>query len=225
MRKPSPKAAAPGRGPSTANVQGKGTRISRSGPRPKTSESEQLVACLGLRVRNLRREIGYTLEELAERSTVSRAMLSKVERSEKSPTLSIIVRIAKGLNVTLSSLLGSHPDAGELFIVRSGDRVTYRDPDSGFEREVLSPPHPDNAIEILLHRLPAGKSTGALPAYAAPTDKYVIVHEGRLTVHTGDGDHMLSQGDTLFFEVKEPYSFTNSGDIPVSYYVVIRRRG
>ena len=47
---------------------------------------------LGARVRALRRARAWTLEELAERSAVSRAMLSKIERGETSPTLVVAAR-------------------------------------------------------------------------------------------------------------------------------------
>ena len=53
-------------------------------------------------MRELRRERGLTLEALAERSGVSRAMISKVERGEKNPTLVVAAKVAEGLDVDLS---------------------------------------------------------------------------------------------------------------------------
>ncbi|HEX5699055.1 MAG TPA: helix-turn-helix transcriptional regulator, partial [Rubrobacter sp.] len=61
---------------------------------------------LGDRVRELRRRRSLTLEELAERSGVSRAMISKLERGEKNPTLVVAAKVAEGLGVSLSRLLG-----------------------------------------------------------------------------------------------------------------------
>src|SRR5215210_644533 len=61
---------------------------------------------LGGRVRELRRRRGLTLEELAELSGVSRAMISKLERGEKNPTLLVAANLAEGLGVTLSQLAG-----------------------------------------------------------------------------------------------------------------------
>ena len=188
------------------------------------ADGENIVSVLGTTVRNLRVQQNLTLEQLAKRSNVSRAMLSKVERSEKSPTLSIIVRIATGLNVTLSTLLGSEPNAAETSIVKANDRVKFKDPKSGFEREVLSPSLPNNRAEIVIHRIPVGQDSGLLPSYAVPTEKFVIVQEGELTVHTGKESHVVSEGDTLFFEVHDSYLFSNSGDKPLSYYVIIIRK-
>ncbi|CAA9452388.1 MAG: Transcriptional regulator, Xre-family with cupin domain, partial [uncultured Rubrobacteraceae bacterium] len=54
----------------------------------------------------MRRERGLTLEELAGRSGVSRAMISKLERGEKNPTLVVAAKVAEGLGITLSQLMG-----------------------------------------------------------------------------------------------------------------------
>src|SRR5918912_204407 len=93
---------------------------------------------LGARVRGLRRERGLTLEELAQRSGVSRAMISKVERGEKNPTLMVAAKLAEGLGVTLSRLAGLE-ERREVIIVPRERRMIMRDPLTGFERQLLSP--------------------------------------------------------------------------------------
>jgi transcriptional regulator with XRE-family HTH domain len=187
-------------------------------------EGQEVINGTALRVRNMRKQLGLTLEELAVRSKVSRAMISKVERSEKSPTLSVLVRIAKGLNMTLSSLLGAEPDKSEISMIRAESRTTFRDPESGFERELLSLAQSGNGLEIVLHRIPASSSSGLLPAYAVPTEKYIILQEGKLVVHVNGHDYVMNMGDTMHFEVKTPYSFSNPGQTTCVYYVVLVRR-
>lgn len=187
-------------------------------------EDAEIVAGLGTRLRALRKEQGLTLQGLAERSGVSRAMLSKMERSEKVPTLSTIVRVAKGLNMTLSSLLGAQPDASAVSVLRARDRIVYRDPQTGFEREALSPAHVRQDVEIVRHRLPPGRSTGWLPSYPVPTEKYVLVQAGTLTAEVDGKAHILEAGDTLFFAVTGPYRFTNEAESETAYLVVMVRR-
>lgn len=187
-------------------------------------ESDQAVAALAARIKQLRSQTNMTLEQLAAQSGVSRAMLSKVERGEKSPTLGVLVRIAGGFNMSLTSFLGAEPDASDVAVIRASKRLAFKDPETGFERAVLSPAHLDNGVEMVLHRIPPGKSSGVLPAYTAPTEKYLIVHEGQLTVFVDGKPHVLHTGDSMYFEVKGPYSFLNEGQVPCAYYMVIVRK-
>ena len=57
---------------------------------------------LGKRIRDLRTQQGLTLEALAEKSGVSRAMLSKIERGENNPTLVVAAKVASERSITSS---------------------------------------------------------------------------------------------------------------------------
>lgn len=151
-------------------------------------------------------------------------MLSKVERGEKSPTLPVIVRIAGGLGIPLSALLGAELDLADVAVIRASERLAFRDPDTGFERWVLSPTHLDNGVEFVLHSIPPGQSTGVLPPYAVPTEKYIAVSAGQLTVYIDQERHVLEAGDSMYFEVKSPYRFVNDDThVACVYYMTIVR--
>src|SRR5277367_7182755 len=85
------------------------------------------------RVRDLRAQRGLTLEALAERSGVSRSMISLIERGESSPTAVLLERLATGLGVPLASLFEA-PAASADPIARRADQVQWRDPASGYIR-------------------------------------------------------------------------------------------
>src|SRR5918911_915663 len=87
---------------------------------------------LGGRVRELRRGRRLTLEELAGLSGVSRAMISKLERGEKNPTLVVAAKLAEGLGVTLSQLAGME-ERREIVVVPRERRMAMRDPETGVE--------------------------------------------------------------------------------------------
>src|SRR5919112_2016933 len=103
---------------------------------------------LGSRVKELRRGRGLTLEELAGRSGVSRAMISKLERGEKNPTLVVAAKLAEGLGVTLSRLAGME-ERREVVLVPKERRMVLRDPETGFERQSLSPTFAGRGAEFL----------------------------------------------------------------------------
>lgn len=179
---------------------------------------------LGTRVRRLRKTAQLTLDALAERSGVSRAMLSKVERGEKNPTLAVVTRIARGLGASLSGLMGVESDAAPVATRRADQRVSFRDAETGFERHVLSPAHPETGVELLLHVIPPGMSSGWLPTYEGSVEKHLIIQEGELSVGIGETVHRLAAGDSFYFQVREPYRFVNETGARCSYYCVIVRR-
>lgn len=192
--------------------------------RSRLSEADDLARSVGARLKVLRIEAGFTLEELAARAGVSRAMLSKVERAEKSPTLAVFVRIAKGLDVSFSTMMGGKVSGAKAEKITVAQRLRFKDAESGFERSVLSPAHAGGRVELLQHRIPAGKSSGTLPAYKAPTEKYLVVQSGRLCVCLGRKKYNLNAGDAFYFNVEEPYRFDNPGSTECTYYLTIVRK-
>ena len=180
---------------------------------------------LGARIRELRAGGGLTLEELAERSEVSRAMLSKVERGETNPTLVIAAKIASALEVSLTSLLGVEEERRSVVVVPRGARRSFTDPETGFERQLLSPPFEGRTVEFVRHVIPRGASSGNLPAYPRGVEKYLVVEQGAVEVTVDGEPFRLAEGDALYFEADVPHRFSNVGRSTCSYYLVVSSAG
>jgi transcriptional regulator with XRE-family HTH domain len=176
---------------------------------------------LGARVKKLRTDQGLTLEALAERSGVSRAMLSKLERGEKNPTLVVAAKVAQGLGVGLTDLMGVAESRRTAILIPRSKRMIFRDPDTGFERQLLSPAFESRNLEFVRHVIPKGESSGILPAYKPGTEKYLVVEQGRLRVVIEGCEQVLSAGDSLYFEADAPHRFDNLGKGVCSYYLVV----
>jgi transcriptional regulator with XRE-family HTH domain len=176
----------------------------------------------GDRVRSLREQRGLTLEQLSKLSGVSRAMLSQVERGGKSPTIGIAKRIAHALGASFSAMVGDEEAPTRAFaIVRKSQRQVFRDPDTGFERYLLSPLMAGMPVEVVLHHLPPHTSTGKLPAYPSGVTKHVLVSRGRVLVGLDNVETALDEGDSLFFEVNAEHWFENRTGRVAEYYLVI----
>src|SRR5262245_57390503 len=115
----------------------------------------------GERVRRIRLEQRLSLDELAERSGVSRAALSKIERGERHTRLGNAVRIAEALGIPLARLL---EPAGESWVrvVRNGTAPQLVDPETRVAREALLEPQP--GLEFIRYELPAHAATDRFPA-------------------------------------------------------------
>src|SRR4249920_132125 len=88
-------------------------------------------------IKKRREQVGISANDLAEKSGVSRAMVSKIERLEVSPTAALLGRLCNGLGITLSSLIASAETSAGLPIARASDQPVWRDPDTGLLRTMV----------------------------------------------------------------------------------------
>jgi len=179
---------------------------------------------LGVRVRDLRKERGLTLEELARVSGVSRAMISKLERGEKNPTLVIAARLAEGLGVSLSRLAGVE-ERREVVVVPKERRMVLRDPETGFERQSLSPTFAGRGVEFLRNVVPEGSTSGDFPPHRKGVEEHIVVESGQLEATLDGKKFRLREGDALYFAADVPHRFDNVGRGECAYYLVISSGG
>lgn len=200
--------------------------VEQDGNAAEPQRGDDLAGAFGRNVRRRREEAGLTLEQLSTQSSVSRAMLSKVERGEKSPTIGVASKIAHALDASLSDLIGAPAAAasGVAVVMRRSDRPVFRDPETGFERHIVSAAPGAGGAELVAHYLPAQVSTGLLPAYPPGTEKQLVVLEGTLTVAIGGIIETLNTGDSLFFQADADHGFANRTNAPCEYIMVISRR-
>ena len=178
---------------------------------------------LGERVRELRRGRGLTLEGLAERSGVSRAMISKLERGEKNPTLVVAAKLAEGLGVTLSQLAGME-ERREVVVIPRERRMVMRDPETGFERQLLSPNAVGIGVEFIRNKIPEGSNSGEFLPHRKGVEEQIVVEQGTLEATLAGEKYLLGEGDAIYFEADVPHRFDNAGKGECTYYLVISSR-
>jgi quercetin dioxygenase-like cupin family protein len=151
-------------------------------------------------------------------------MISKLERGEKNPTLVIAARLAEGLGVSLSRLAGVE-ERGRVVVVPREGRVVLRDPETGFERQSLSPTFAGRGVEFVRNVVPEGSTSGDFPAHRRGVEEHVFVEKGELRATLGGKEYLLSEGDALYFEADVPHRFDNAGGGECSYFLVINSGG
>jgi len=187
----------------------------------KDGSAHDLDQRIAERARELRAMRGLTLEALAERSGVSRSMISLIERGESSPTAVLLERLASGLNVPLASLFeapGPNPEP----VARRADQPRWRDPASGYVRRNVSPGGFASPIQIVEVEFPPGArvafDTGARDVRV---HQQVWVLKGSIDVRVGDDRQELQTGDCFAFVLDRPVTFQNRTSKPARYAVVI----
>jgi len=177
---------------------------------------------IAARLREERRRRGWSLGQLAGHAGVSKAMLSKLERGESSPTATLLGRICGAYGLTMSALVALPGDRGGL-LVRRADQPVWRDPQSHYLRRQVSPLS-DLPLQLVEVELPA-RAEVAFPAAAyAFIRQLVWVLVGRLDFVEGETVHRLSAGDCLELGAPADCVFRNRGRSACRYLVALARR-
>src|SRR3546814_1366532 len=132
---------------------------------------------IGARVRALRIARKLTLDGLAGHAAVSRAMLSRIERGESSPTAQLLGKICGGLGVTFSVLF-AETEVPASPLSRRADQPTWRDPATRYVRRNVSPPGTGSPVDIVEVEFPAGGCVAFDNQRLAGTDQHVWVLDG-----------------------------------------------
>jgi transcriptional regulator with XRE-family HTH domain len=170
-------------------------------------------------LKQFRRERHLSLDELAERSGVSRAALSQIEGARTNPTLAVLWKVAVGLEIPFHELLGPSPDDGVL-VLRAGDALPLRSTDGRTESRLVSPGGATGATEVYELRLRA-RAVHKSDPHARGTAETLVVLSGSLRLVVGSSVEELGAGDSVFFRADVPHVYENPGTREVRFLDVI----
>ena len=178
--------------------------------------SESIERRIAQRIRSLRSERQWPLEQLAQRSGVSRATLSRIENCEVSPTAAVLAKICGVFGLSLSRLMVLVEEGFAPLLARE-QQMVWSDPETGFHRRAVSPPAPGLSGEIVECAL----TPGTRIAYGRPPrpglEHHLLMLEGALTL-TADGiRHRLSPGDCLRYRLHGESLFETPGNSGARY--------
>jgi transcriptional regulator with XRE-family HTH domain len=174
-------------------------------------------------IRKKREALNLSANDLAERSGVSRAMVSKIERLEVSPTAALLGRLCNGLGITLSSLIASAETKAGPPIARASEQPVWRDPDTGLIRTMVSPLNTGSRMELVHVELPAGATVQYDTLREPHYEQHVLVLSGKLVMAFGEDWFELAAGDCIRSRFDVPHTFENRGRNACKYLVVIGR--
>lgn len=177
---------------------------------------------IAFRLKSEREARGWSLADLAERAQVSKAMLSRIERGESSPTAALLGKISGALGLTISNLLAP-PEPQEQRIRRWAEQEIWRDPGTGYLRRQVSPAC-DSPIDLVHVELPPGQSIAYPASSYAFIRQMIWAQSGELTFVEGNTTHILGPGDCLSLGPPADCVFRNDGADSCRYLVVVARR-
>lgn len=180
---------------------------------------------VGEKIRELREERGLSLQEMADRTGYSSALLSQIENHMISPPLGALIKIAKALEIKVGTFFGEDP--GEpVTIVRKQERkhisrfaskegVSY-----GYSYESLGFDKKDRHMEPFLVTLePATVKSEKLSTHEG--EEFIFILEGEMEAILGTHKDVLYPGDCIYYDSTIPHKVQCHGDIPARILAVI----
>lgn len=185
-------------------------------PPPPEADLSPIV---GGNLRRLRTRRGLSLEKLAQLSGVSRAMLGQIELGQSAPTINILWKISRALEVTFSALIATHGSGGAHVLRASAARV-LASADRRFTSRALFPYTGPRRVEFYELHLAPGATEAAVP-HPPGTSENLVVAQGTVEIDVGEATHALDAGDAIAFEADGPHAYRNPGKVPAVMYLVM----
>ena len=176
---------------------------------------------LGKRVKKLRGDRGWSLEELANASGVSRSMLSEIEREKANPTLTVTFRIARAFGLTLQELIESaEASASKIQVIRASDRAQVYRSDKQCEIRTLSPINLEKDVEFYEVTLKPGGALRSQPHFEG-TREFLTVEEGCVRIESDQDTDELTKGDSGTYRADVPHAIVNTAKGPAVVFLVV----
>ena len=160
------------------------------------------------RLRDERTTRDMSLDDLSRASGVSRAALSQIETRKSSPSIAVMWKIAVGLGIPFSELLGGESESGQ--VLRRADAQVLRSPDGRMESRSIAPAGTIPWVEVFELRLSARSAQRSEP-HAVGTREILVVLSGSMRIEIADSTYDLEAGDSVAFRADQAHAYVNSG--------------
>ncbi|MHA3794287.1 helix-turn-helix domain-containing protein [Rhizorhabdus wittichii] len=160
-------------------------------------------------IRDRRKRLKLTLNEVALRSDLSVSFISLAERGKATPSIVSLLRLAQALDVDISYFLA--PPQTNNILHRAAD-PEYYPIDSPVTYIRLSAGHVNQKMDSFIYIIPPGP---IFPRVHRDGESFYYMLEGELHFEVGDDSFDLGPGDSLHFDTRHSYAMRNCGEKPV----------
>jgi transcriptional regulator with XRE-family HTH domain len=192
----------------------------------KEIQREVDALCLGAKIRKLRQRRSLTLQDVSERSGLSKSLLSQIENEASVPPIATLVRIGKALGVAVGNFFRQESSVERISVVRKHARQKagmgpHHRPDKlGYRYIPLAQPLANQHMEPFWVHFESRPESADI-YFRHSGEEFIYVQEGRLEFKGGDQTIVIEQGDSLYFESGMPHMVRNLGPTPASALAVI----
>lgn len=215
-----------GRGAASAGAARRGgdtagpdNRTGGPGAGAGAADEADLTPAVAANLRRLRTKRGLSLDALGQLSGVSRAMLGQIELRQSTPTINVLWKIARALNVPFSALI-AEPPRGRAKVLTAAQTKVLTSHDGKFSSRALFPFDEPRHVEFYELRL-AGRATETAEPHPPGTVENLVVARGSLELDVGSETRRLGVGDAVHFQADAPHAYRNPGKDETVMYLVM----
>ena len=166
---------------------------------------------IGKKIRELRKQASLVLQDLSDRTGLSKPLLSQIEKEVVSPPIATLLKISMALNVNIGFFFQDNYPEEKVVLVRRDEskvmdsRYFGRD-ESGYYYEALAYKKSKKYMEPFLVEFKR-KKPEKLSYFSHEGEEFIYLLEGTLEFRTEDQQYVLYPGDSLYFESSIPHAY------------------
>jgi transcriptional regulator with XRE-family HTH domain len=180
--------------------------------------ADSVARAIGGRVKQGRNSRGWTLDQLAERSGVSRRMLVSVEHGSANPSIATLLLISDALGIGLPALVEMDRSPG-LRVTRAGVAPVLWRGERGGQAVLVAGTDPPDVTELWDWTLGPGESHSS-EAHAAGTRELLLVLDGEVELRVGQHAEVLTTGDSASFAGDLPHGYVNASSAQMARFAL-----
>lgn len=185
-----------------------------------TAANPALVSLIGERVRARRHARGFTLDELADRSGVSRRMLVNVEQGTTNASIATLLRLSEALGIGLPELVAPGDERRALEVNRAGSRPALWTGVGGGEAILAAGITAPETVELWDWTLAPGDAHASEP-HVAGARELLLVIEGEVVLLVAGDEAVLRAGDAASFPGDTVHGYRNDGSIDARFSLTV----
>jgi transcriptional regulator with XRE-family HTH domain len=166
---------------------------------------------IGRKIRDLRKKAGLILQDLSDRTSLSKPLLSQIEKGVVSPPIATLLKISKALDVNISFFFQNDDSEERVVLVRSDEsRVVdsryFGREEGGYYYEALAYKKSKKYMEPFLVEFKRRKA-GELAYFSHEGEEFIYLLEGTLEFRTETQQYVMHPGDSLYFDSSLPHAY------------------
>jgi transcriptional regulator with XRE-family HTH domain len=181
-------------------------------------DQEQIHKKIGKNLQNIRKARSLSLDQVADLTGVSKAMLGQIERGDSNPTISIIWKIVNGLHISFTSLI--EDNIPKVTHIRLEEIEPFLEEDGKYRAFPVVPFEQKKQFEIYTVEIEVG-CTHASEAHYEGVEEYILMITGALRLRIQDETYELKAGDAIHFSADQPHVYENIADEKTMYNTII----